>query len=79
MADKLTARMEHYEVRARGIPCYVVGSVLPAEPDVGIFTAGFEAEALYDRRGYRAKWLEDRMTEADWDSVTDQAHGEIFG
>lgn len=77
MADKLQAHKEHYEVRARGIPCLVSGQVLPAEPDVGIFCAGFEPDALYDRKGYRAKWLEDRMTDSDWDSVAEQVNDQI--
>ena len=27
---------------------------------------------IYDRRGYRAKWIENRMTEEDYESVRSQ-------
>ena len=77
MADKLRAHQEHYDVVARGIPCSVTGQMLPAEPDVGIMVAGFETDALYDRKGYRAKWLEDRMTDSDWEDVARQVEEQI--
>ena len=67
-----TTMLHCYEVRAAGIPCHALvthyskgwgGSYWePAEaPEVY-----FE---LYDRKGYRAEWLERRLSEASYNAI----------
>lgn len=57
-APPRTAYLDHctLETTIAGIPCTVV--VHDAEPDLFGYT-------VYDRRGRRADWLEDKITDAD--------------
>lgn len=72
------------ETEVRGIPCgIVVDSYTPGRPGyIGKFPgAGFgDAEPpepeeiewhLVDRKGYRAHWLEERLTESQEQDITD--------
>ena len=65
------------ETRIAGIPCLVkVIHYYHQEPDYGTWDSDMDFYGytecdyeIYDRKGYRAKWLESKMTSADNDRI----------
>ena len=76
------------EARIQGIPCLV--EVLQYEVHKGFFDADSDIDyrgftvcefQILDRKGYKASWLERKMTESDEDVILDkikEAHTESF-
>ncbi len=77
------------ETRIDGIPCQVrlayvhavhgareKGSGIQLEPDE---PEGFVIEAVLDRRGKPAPWLERKMTPQDEDRICQEAHDDMRG
>jgi len=69
------AHVTDYTPARRGAPmrhdrnCDLIDPGTPDEPE------DVEIE-LYDRKGYRARWLEDRLTADQWDDVHEQVLAE---
>lgn len=56
----------------RGMPVTACGQIAAPEPDVGI--SGEWVEDIWlEVRGRRATWLEDRLDEADWANLYEEA------
>ena len=76
------------EARIQGIPCLV--EVLQYEVHKACFTADSDIDyrgftvcefQILDRKGYKASWLERKMTESDEDTILNQikeAYAESF-
>lgn len=69
------------ETRIQGIPCQAVmtGGYYQKPDystwasDVDYYGGWFDVEfEIYDRKGYRARWLEKKMTAADEDRIVDE-------
>lgn len=69
-----------YQTRACGIPCTLMVIELWSEPEYSDCPASGEFRfELYDRKGYRAKWLERKVLNDDneftrlWEEAEDRA------
>lgn len=80
----------------QGIPCQVQmvggeyippwrGSVHTCPSDIDYYGGWYDVDfEIYDRKGYRARWLENKMTRADEDRIiqelvenTEENHGDF--
>lgn len=70
-----------FETRVQGIPCTVVITLYEPGTSRLITSASLEPNdpeelefVLHDRKGYRARWLEDKLTEADEERIYHEFH-----
>jgi len=72
----------HHDTTIQGIPCSVEveyspaikgmrekGTGLPLEPDE---PESYEIIQVFDRKGYKAKWLEDKITDEDVERINEE-------
>jgi hypothetical protein len=79
-----------FDTKMQGIPCYAEvtelvapvfyhEAIIKADPGDSYpedSEAGYYDVRLYDRQGYRAKWLERKMEGKDRDKIVAEFHGE---
>lgn len=65
--------IDEFESRVSGIPCTVRVLSYANEPATFHHPGFFEFEyTIHDRKGYRAKWLENKITDNDVERLSEE-------
>ena len=67
-----------YTTVLNGLPCMVDFYFHPPEPEIGQFTPWVEVVMLRATNGKPAPWIENRLTEKDWENIHEECHESTF-